>query len=64
MLPFESPGTRGAHRQCGDRGENSRRKVQNVVTDSSAENPWWHTGVGSAYEDLDIDVEDFDLFFA
>lgn len=30
----------------------------------TAENSWWHTGARSAYEDLDIDVEDFDVFFA
>ena len=30
---------------------------------ATAENPWWHGGARTAYEDLGIDVEDFDLFF-
>jgi hypothetical protein len=30
----------------------------------TAENPWWHSGERSAYGDLDMDVEEFDLFFA
>ena len=30
----------------------------------SAERSWWHTNEGSAYEDLDLEPEDFDLFFA
>ncbi len=29
----------------------------------SAEHSWWHTTEGSAYEDLDVDPEEFDLFF-
>lgn len=29
----------------------------------SAERSWWHTTEGSAYEDLDLEPEDFDLFF-
>ena len=33
--PFESTGMRGSRQQCGDGGENSRGKVQNVVTESS-----------------------------
>jgi hypothetical protein len=31
---------------------------------ATAENSWWHGGERCAYEVLDIDVEDFDLFFA
>ena len=31
---------------------------------ASTENPWWHVGARSVYEDLDVNVEDFDLFFA
>lgn len=30
----------------------------------TAENPWWHGGERNAYEYLDTDIEDFDLFFA
>ena len=30
----------------------------------SAERSWWHTTEGSAYEDLGLEPEDFDLFFA
>ena len=34
--PSESPGMRSGERLCDIIGENSRRKVQNVVTDSTA----------------------------
>ncbi len=29
----------------------------------SAEHSWWHTSEGSAYEDLDLGPEEFDVFF-